>query len=59
MKKTQYSNTPAAESLSFPADKPARTGLPWIGPWREGLSAVAGVRKAGKRKMGRLIRSIP
>jgi hypothetical protein len=36
MKKTQYSNTPAAESPSFPADKPARTVLPWIGRWRTG-----------------------
>jgi len=31
MKKTQYSNTPAAESPSFPEDKPALTWQRWIG----------------------------
>ena len=51
-KKTQYSNTPASQSGLFPADKPARTGLPWIGLWCTTWNAGDGARRAERQRDG-------
>ena len=59
IKKPQmHSTPPAADSRSFPADKPARTGLPWIGHWRTAWNAGDGARRVGRPRTGRLIRFV-